>query len=95
MSDMKEWRQKIKLIQIGCHLQKEQLITTLRVHLQIMMMMIIIIIISLFNVAAKNKVKNYNEKEIIVYIINYNIQNGSTWLIYVNIPNDGHLLTQC
>ena len=36
MSDMKKWRQKIKLIQLGCHLQKEQLITTLRVHLQIM-----------------------------------------------------------
>ena len=34
---------------------------------------IIIIIISLFNVDAKNKVKNYNKKEIIVYIINYNI----------------------
>ena len=33
----------------------------------------IIIIISLFNVDAKNKVKNYNKKEIIVYIINYNI----------------------
>ena len=32
-----------------------------------------IIIISLFNVDAKNKVKNYNKKEIIVYIINYNI----------------------
>ena len=31
---------------------------------------IIIIIISLFNVDAKNKVKNYNKKEIIVYIIN-------------------------
>ena len=31
------------------------------------------IIISLFNVDAKNKVKNYNKKEIIVYIINYNI----------------------
>ena len=74
MSDMKEWRQKIKLIQIGCHLQKEQLITTLRVHLQIMIIIIIIIIIiSLFNVDAKNKVKNYNKKEIIVYIINYNI----------------------
>ena len=34
---------------------------------------IIIIIISLFNVDAKNKVKNYNKKEIIGYIINYNI----------------------
>ena len=34
---------------------------------------IIIIIISLFNVDAKNKVKNYNKKEIIAYIINYNI----------------------
>ena len=34
---------------------------------------IIIIIISLFNVDAKNKVKNYNKKEIIVYIINYKI----------------------
>ena len=32
-----------------------------------------IIIIYLFNVDAKNKVKNYNKKEIIVYIINYNI----------------------
>ena len=32
-----------------------------------------IIIVSLFNVDAKNKVKNYNKKEIIVYIINYNI----------------------
>ena len=31
------------------------------------------IIISLFNADAKNKVKNYNKKEIIVYIINYNI----------------------
>ena len=28
---------------------------------------------SLFNVDAKNKVKNYNKKQIIVYIINYNI----------------------
>ena len=34
---------------------------------------LIIIIISLFNVDAKSKVKNYNKKEIIVYIINYNI----------------------
>ena len=33
----------------------------------------IIVIISLFNVDAKNRVKNYNKKEIIVYIINYNI----------------------
>ena len=32
-----------------------------------------IIIISLFNVDSKNKVKNYNKKEIIAYIINYNI----------------------
>ena len=34
-----------------------------------------IIIIFLFNVDAKNKVKNYNKKEIIAYIINYNIYN--------------------
>ena len=33
----------------------------------------LIFIISLFNVDAKNKVKYYNKKEIIVYIINYNI----------------------
>ena len=33
----------------------------------------IYIYISLFNVDAKNKVKNYNKKEIIVYIINYSI----------------------
>ena len=33
------------------------------------------IIIFLFNVDAKNKVKNYNKKEIIAYIINYNIYN--------------------
>ena len=32
-----------------------------------------VVIVSLFNVDAKNKVKNYNKKEIIVYIINYNI----------------------
>ena len=32
-----------------------------------------IIVISLFIVDAKNKVKNYNKKEIIVYIINYKI----------------------
>ena len=34
-----------------------------------------IIIIFLFNVDAKNKVKNYNKKEIIAYIINYNMYN--------------------
>ena len=34
-----------------------------------------IIIIFLFNVDAKSKVKNYNKKEIIAYIINYNIYN--------------------
>ena len=37
---------------------------------------IIIIIMSLFNVDAKNKVKNYNKKElkeILAQIINYNI----------------------
>ena len=54
----------------------------------------IIIIISLFNVDTKNKVKNYNKKEIIAQI-NYNILNGSTWLIHVKILNDVHLLTQC
>ena len=42
----------------------------IRVGSYIIIIIIIIIIISLFNVDAKNKVKNYNKKEIIVYIIN-------------------------
>ena len=54
---------------------------------------------SLYLVSTWKTVQNYNKKSNLKKLlhtkINYKISNSSTWLIHVNIPNAGHLLTQC
>ena len=57
---------------------------------------LLLLLLSLY-VHVKSKVENYNKKlkQILVLKTNYNIQNSSAWLININIPNDGHLVTQC